>query len=223
MARMNKRNHDKYYRILCERDTERCFICHKTTDEVNLVIDHWDGDNSNNVLSNLHLMCQSDNIKKNSRGKGKMMSPVCVSVCDEERIFSAEFKRNREAEPKFRHWIYDELRENNQMSFDDVLNNGAEYAGCSQEAIKRYLKKMCSREGIMQIMEDERKKWYVVRKEIEELHPNISMEEVKNTNIKRIQKKGTENHDDKLLHMPSVKSAFCGGDNQHQELLSKGG
>jgi hypothetical protein len=165
MSNMNARDRIKNYRLLKVRDGEKCFICRRPArPQKKLVIDHWDNDNSNNDPLNLHLMCQPDNIKKNPRGKGKKMSPVSVSECDKEKINSAEYRKNQEAEPRFRHWVYQELKLKKQIEYDEIINSGAEVVDISQETAKRYLKKLCSEAGPMQLMKDESDKKYVVLK-----------------------------------------------------------
>lgn len=158
MSRMNSRNRQKHYGSLVLRDGEQCRICGRRPPEVGLVIDHIDNDNGNNDFGNLQLLCQSDNVRKNPRGKacGKMMSPMRVGgeVLDRPRPASAEFERNLRAEPRFRHWLIARLRAGTACSLREAVDAGAEYAGCSQTTIERYLKKMSSSEGPVDLCKD---------------------------------------------------------------------
>jgi hypothetical protein len=165
---MNKRTRDKHYKIIANRDGERCKICGWKGDSKNLVIDHIDNNNSNNELSNLQLLCRSDNNRKNPRGKGKLLSPmyVCVSSREFEEVkrASPEMEKNTEAEPTFRHWIFEELRERITLPIDEVIDSGAEVSHCSQETIKRYLRKICSPVGFAYLRPDGGgKKWILLK------------------------------------------------------------
>lgn len=155
---MNSRTRSRLYKILVERDGERCKICNKWGNAHTLVIDHIDNNNSNNQMWNLQLICRSDNARKNPRGpsKRKVQSPVCVSVSeiDKPKANSAEFDRNRKSEPIFRRWIYFEVRRGRRITYDEALDNGAERSGCSQEAIKRYLKKLTCDSGPLRLVKE---------------------------------------------------------------------
>lgn len=156
MSRMNSRNRKKFYKLLKERDGEQCNICRKKGGFETLVIDHIDNNNSNNDPENLQLLCPSDNTKKNPRGKGKKRSPVSIdtNAHEAEKIVSAEFRKNQESEPRFRHWLYDKIKVLGKMKFDEVVDAGAEKAGCSQATIIRYIKKVVSSEGIYEVNVD---------------------------------------------------------------------
>lgn len=161
MSRMSGPKRKKMYDLLSRRDGEYCFIGGESSTRESLVIDHADNDNSNNDLANLHLMCQSMNALKNPRGRDrKKMSSVCVSVCEElSRIesaqpSSAEFKKNLQSEPDFRHWLFVEIWRKGGLPLDEVINCGAAVARCSQESIKRYLRKEYSRVRLYEIIED---------------------------------------------------------------------
>lgn len=155
MPRMNSRVRKRLYGILRDRDGERCRICRRRGNEKSLVIDHLDNNNDNNELSNLQLLCRRDNSRKNPRGpaRRKILSPVSVRVCelDTPQISSAEYSKNQEAEPLFRHWLYDNVRTLGEIEYQEAIDCGAEIANCSQESVKRYIRKLCSSVGIMLI------------------------------------------------------------------------
>ena len=151
----------KMYEYLAKRDGECCFIAGEHGTKQTLVIDHADNNNGNNSRVNLHLMCISMNAAKNPRGRGrKKLSSVCVSVSEElskiesAQASSAEFKKNLQSEPDFRHWLFLEIWRKGRLPLDEVIDCGAAVARCSQETIKRYLRKECSRVRLYQIVED---------------------------------------------------------------------
>jgi hypothetical protein len=65
----------------------------------------------------------------------------------EARAVPAEMKKNVEVEGRFRLWLWTVIEQTGPWSYLEVLNSGAEVAGCSQQSIKRYLDKCCSRTG----------------------------------------------------------------------------
>ena len=161
MSRMSGPKRKKTYEFLAHRDHERCFIGGEPGNNSTLVIDHADNDNSNNNPENLHLMCSSMNAAKNPRGRGrKKMSSMRMSAPEElSKIGSAEpssaqLKKNQQAEPDFRHWLFLEIWRKGKLLLDDVIDSGAAQAGCSQDSIKRYLRKECSRVRIYDLVQD---------------------------------------------------------------------
>ncbi|MHB1051352.1 MAG: hypothetical protein ACYC09_14835, partial [Bacteroidota bacterium] len=69
-------------------------------------------------------------------------------IADQSRM-SPEMYQNKKAEPRFRHWLYAKMKEKGRMPLQQVINAGAEYAGCSTHAIRvNYLPKCTSEEGL---------------------------------------------------------------------------
>lgn len=160
MSRMNGPKRKKRYELLARKEGEYCFIGGEPGTKVSLVIDHADNNNANNKRSNLHLICRSMNSAKNPRGSSKRKrSSACVSVNNdasgsEPVQVSAELKKNLQAEPDFRHWLFIEIWRKGRLSLIEVINCGAAIARCSQSAIRRYLDKESSRVRIYVIVED---------------------------------------------------------------------
>ena len=165
MSRMSGPHRKKIFDFLVHRDGERCFIGGEPGDRHSLTVDHWDNDNSNNDPPNLHLICRSMNNVKNPRGRdhrGKLLSSVCVCVCDKPaqaiieppRTISAEFLKNQAAEPAFLHWLFAETVHLGRVSVDDVIDCGATVAHVSQVTIHRYLKKAACKIGLFRFVED---------------------------------------------------------------------
>lgn len=159
MSRMSGPRRKKAYEFLARRDGECCFIGGESGSKDTLVIDHADNDNRNNRLVNLHIICPSMNAVKNPRGRvRRKLSSVCVSEAalkmESAQPSSAEFKKNLQAEPDFRHWLFTEIWRKGRLPLEEVIDCGAALARCSQESIRRYLRKECSRVRIYEIVED---------------------------------------------------------------------
>lgn len=154
MAQMNKKTHDKLYPQLVKHDGEQCNVCKRRPPEVDLDIDHIDGNNSNNDPKNLQLLCTPDNIGKDPRGKGKRKAVLGAEIINEPQITTAEFAKNKGAEWIFRHWLYDMIKKHGRYPLNEAINSGAEEVNCSPITIKRYLVKVCSLGGRYMIIED---------------------------------------------------------------------
>jgi hypothetical protein len=144
----------KYYSEMREDEGEWCKICGEKPPNVYLEIHFKDGNHNNTARSNRVFACRSDNRRLDPRGKGKRKKGLNASIIDQPKVGSAEFQKNREAEPKFRHWLYEMISKHGRMTLDDVINSGAEIAGVSPITAKRYLQKLCSGAGMYVIMLD---------------------------------------------------------------------
>jgi len=142
MARMNGRKRRVLYKHLSERDGDFCKICTKSASERKLVIDHKDNNNANNRLDNLQLLCRSCNYHKNPR------QPVATCARQE----SEAIRLNRTKEPEFRDYVYERILSGEERSPSELVHAGAERIGMSTSTTKRYLDKMLSNEGALQII-----------------------------------------------------------------------
>jgi len=149
---MNKKTRDKLYPIIAKRDGEYCRCCRKLPHEGQLVMDHKDNNNSNNSLTNLQLLCKSCNYLKNPKVESL---DLCVSDKNKENSVESCLSKNKKTEPAFRKFILDELdyhAEINSMPWDEAVNMSAEKIGISQMTAERYLKKMISKYGPLQLL-----------------------------------------------------------------------
>ncbi len=144
---MNKRQRDeKYPHILAKQGEEFCIKCgrnklllKKDGEKPEFCIDHIDNNNNNNSLDNLQFLCHSCNTKKNHP---QTTEPY-------ERKATPELILGKAYEKKFRRWVVGKFEEGkNALEYSFVLNSGAEFIGCSQETLKRYLAKMTSDNGM---------------------------------------------------------------------------
>lgn len=144
---MNKKKRDEIYPILVEKFGEMCVNC-KTEPWILveqgkspvLCIDHINNNNSDNRIENYQLLCKSCNTKKNHPSLGEPF----------ERKATPEMIKGRKDEADFRRWVAGHYMENENigLSFDYLVNSGAETVGNSPESCKRYLGKMTSDAGI---------------------------------------------------------------------------
>jgi len=147
MSNMNKKTHDEKYPLIAKRDGECCYFCGKEPPEHQLVIDHKDNDNSNNELYNLQLLCYACNYKKNPR------RPLdqCVSVS--KKINEDSISINRQKEPQFCKFVYAEIGRKGQVLWYSLVASGAEIVGISIETARKYLVKMTSEYGKLQVVQ----------------------------------------------------------------------
>ena len=178
-SRLNKREVTLVKAYLVDRDGNKCQICGKVPPEVALEIDHKDGNKKRHYYKNLQLLCKSDNCRKNPRGKkkekgvdsaqNKTKAVSSWKISDDvPRARSLEFIRNNIAEPKFRHYIYQEMKTKTRMLYEDAVDGGAEEGGVQVERAAKYLQKMVSPAGrfnLVVIETDQGKKKYVVWKD----------------------------------------------------------
>jgi hypothetical protein len=158
---MNGPKRKRIYAMICRRDGEKCFIGGEPLRSESAVIDHWDNDNHNENANNLHLLCRSMNAVKNPRGRGlknKILSSMRVNGNEQEnlnsRLKSAELTKNERTEPTFRHYLFAEVSRHGRVKLEDIIDEGAAYADCSQETIRRYLRKEKTKLRPYQIVED---------------------------------------------------------------------
>lgn len=145
---------ETWYPVLVKEEGERCVVCGQGPPEKYLEVDAKDGNHKHSVRSNVQLMCRSDNRRKNPRGKARRKAPLDSSIIEQPLPSSAEFQKNKQAEPKFRHWLYDMVKKNGRVPLNQAIHSGAEVAGISPVTAKRYLMKLCSEAGAFVIITD---------------------------------------------------------------------
>ncbi len=132
--------------------------------EMKLQIDHLDGNKHNNAYKNLRLLCPGCNVAEYNRKRGrgdfslshkrrlrKQGNPATQTVRDavDFSLGPPQMQANLMYEPRFRNWLLGKFREEGvfYLNKDDVVNSGAEMAGCSIATAITYLKKLTSSEG----------------------------------------------------------------------------
>lgn len=149
MSEMNGNTRRRKYQEISKRDGEYCRCCGKLPYESQLVIDHRDNDSSNNSLNNLQLLCRACNYIKNPR---KRPDDLCVNY-KSNREHESCLSINKEKEPKFKEFIYKIIPQGCSIALKAIINSGAEEIGASPVTVKRYLDKMTSRSGKLEVWE----------------------------------------------------------------------
>lgn len=128
---LNKRQRDYFLPLLIELyGTDLCIRCGKPGEEIH----HINGDDTDNRLENMCILCHGCNHLKKLQKKNLPVS---------RRDYTPEHKKNLIKEPLFRRWLEGKLMENNgHYPFDHVIDEGAFITDVSTETIKRYLSKL---------------------------------------------------------------------------------
>lgn len=124
-------------------EDEYCKCCGLLPSEGQLIIDHRDNDNSNNIRTNRQFLCRKCNYLKNPR------RPLDKYEREEESEDETELQKSKKNEPQFRNYVFCRLNENNKKPIPEkeLLYGAAELVGNSPTTCYRYLLKMCSSEG----------------------------------------------------------------------------
>ncbi len=161
------------YRYLVLRDGEKCLICGAKPKKGKLLdIDHADNDTTNNEPSNLHLLCHkcncslrskssknhvrfvakhsAKNERERERERGNSQTSIVKELID-YRKGSPEMQANACFEVQFREWILTQVKDWGSYPKTDAMATGAEYVGCSPLTIGRYISKLVSDVGPLEL------------------------------------------------------------------------
>ncbi|MDP2730295.1 MAG: HNH endonuclease signature motif containing protein [Dehalococcoidales bacterium] len=174
--RMTVRQHETLYKFIVARDGEQCLICRrKPLPGEPLEIDHADSDPENWDPDNLHLLCKDDNLDLRgfTSAEHKLLIEQCSAliVCERfkehglsatsivkdfvnYRSGSLEMQANSYFEIAYRDWILTEVKRLGFMYEVDAIDGGAEEFGSSPETTKRYLRKLTSYRGPLEVAKD---------------------------------------------------------------------
>jgi len=165
LTRLNSRQRKRIYKLLVDRDGEKCNKCgKKPPNEIKkLVIDRIDNQGDYSDLNRLQLLCYSCNYKKNPRIKErKPLDDVSVSECvnvdpnevkgmnlreKEELEPKSEIEINREKEPEVREYVKKRIRKESEAPWKDLIDSAAEVVDISPITTERHIRKLVSSEG----------------------------------------------------------------------------
>jgi len=180
MPRMSGKKAKLALQLCIKRDGPLCYDCAKRPARE---LHHLDDDRENNPPdgSNWWGLCHSCHRKMHPRGPNKPkpetsagmklieIESVRENVSDSEseqvRPQTMEMLKNSICEPKFKQWLSDILDEVGVISVVDAKNGGAYIAGCSPQAIQRYLDVLCSFVGPYEFFTNEEGKKYIRRRQ----------------------------------------------------------
>ena len=127
--------------LLTKTQLGLCALCHEPGIEE---IDHINGDPSDNHPDNLRGVHKSCNIRARNLQRTPSADSVDVRVSKEE---SAEIEINRDAEPRYRKWLWERTGKNLPLYVQEAIYGGAEFVGISPVTARRYLGKATSPQG----------------------------------------------------------------------------
>ncbi len=169
------------YDLLARMEGEYCLACfaegvgRRGPPEVNLEIDHANGDPSDWSGGNIHLVCKTHNLKfrrLSSKEHVLLMaaySDVNVSVCMREnrdprkikvveevdlKTGSPELRLNNIYEPGWLTWMHQQLTSYGNITRKEAINAGAAAQRCSNTTTARYCDVHTSSEGVFEEFTD---------------------------------------------------------------------
>ena len=134
-----------------------------------LIIDHIDNNPLNNEESNLQLLCQSCNIKKNPpyqklkdvdnfslRGSGSLNEYEGEYLSTYPAIGLDQYAnwKSLKSEPIFKGWLENKMHSKLMMEINIVINDGANVAECSPKTTNSYLNKLIYETGPYYVYSD---------------------------------------------------------------------
>ena len=120
-----------------------CQLCQDPMQE----IDHINGDPGDRRPENLRGLCKSCNIRQRNLSAGPSADSANESVKIGEVAESAEIEINRDAEPRYRKWLFDRTNRKEPLYSQEAIYGGAEIVGISPITARRYLGKVTSPQG----------------------------------------------------------------------------
>jgi len=120
-----------------------CQLCQDPMQE----IDHINGDPGDRRPDNLRGLCKSCNIRQRNLSAGPSADSVNERVNLAEQQDSAEIEINRDAEPRYRKWLFERTGRKEPLYSQEAIYGGAEIVGISPITARRYLGKVTSPQG----------------------------------------------------------------------------
>jgi len=164
LTRLNSRQRKQIYKLLVERDGEKCNKCGKTPNEVKkLVIDRIENQGDYGELGKLQLLCYRCNYLKNPRFKDREPLDENVSVCENESVLPENMDLdhmtsidiNKQKQPKTLPYL--ELRLDDSpdgVEYGDVIQSLSLVLNISPVTADRYVKPYCCSVGPFEIIQD---------------------------------------------------------------------
>lgn len=164
--------------LLCRSCNERMILC-KVQDKMRLI-----------RYKVLKHVCVCENSNKNDKGGNGRQDYGAVSQVQELIDYSSgsqEMKANAVFEKDFRKWLLAIVGHNGSYPKQEAINSGAERVGCSPVTTKRYLEKLTSTGGVLDIKENSlHQKVLVVKPHI--IRDSLRLDDLITRTQKRIEK-----------------------------------
>lgn len=174
MARYTPKVLQWLYRFLVLRDSELCLLCQRGPGKNRrFEIDHIDSNPRNDDPANLCLLCSQCNKKLQiltpSEHKKLVRRRYAQLVCEWECVRgnpstlikksqvgysegNKEMQANNLFEVEYREWLLRQVKLGGYYPKDEAINAGAEEVGCSPATATRYLNKLTSAAGVLEIL-----------------------------------------------------------------------
>jgi len=171
--------HDAHYKWIAARDGEHCLACfieRGVQKKGKLQIDHANNDITDWSPKNLHLLCQTHNLKmralttqqhinlmrqysaRNERKREKIRGGEAediVSAVVDYTSGSPEMQVNVKCRKGFTDWTLGIINKYGSWPKKDIINSGAHVAGCNTQTSRRYLDALTGSVGPLQETRDE--------------------------------------------------------------------
>lgn len=140
--------------IVSHSGGEYCYSCGKLSADSSLLEEINDEDSAMEPARKFCQICIYRKIAKLCKKEEELAIQIGG--------YETEIQISKKLEPKFRRYVFDKLAEKKAMMWEyyDAVYSGAEAIGLSTKAAGGYMKKLCSSEGILKII-DKGKKSYV--------------------------------------------------------------
>ena len=179
--RFQTAQHNLAYGFIAERDGEYCIACFvekgikRGPPVIKLQIDHADNNPRNWSPTNLHLLCQTHNLKKRTlttaehkrlmeklsaenesmRARENLNTPTTMAKeMVDYKSGSPEMQANSIFEQNWLDFMHDWIKSNGSIPKEEAINGGALVAGCNPSTTARYLAKYTSSLSCFKISRD---------------------------------------------------------------------
>lgn len=169
MTRLNSRQRKRIFKLLVERDGEKCNKCgRKPPNEVKkLVIDRIENQGDYDDISKLQLLCYRHNYFKNPRKKERIPLDKSESVCENRRASPEDMDLdhrtsidiNQQKQPLALPYLEQRLDDSpNGVDYGDMVQSLSFVFIISPMTADRYIKPYCCSVGPFEIVQDDKRR-----------------------------------------------------------------
>jgi len=164
MTRLNSRQRKRIYKLLVDRDCEKCNLCDRKPPEVKkLIIDRIDNQGGYEDLSKLQFLCYRCNYLKNPRKQERIpldeRESVYVNPENMDLDHRTSIDINKEMQPKALPYLEQRLDDSpNGVDYGDVIQSLSFVFTISPITAERYVKPYCCSVGPFEIIQDSKRR-----------------------------------------------------------------